>query len=363
MNKAVGSVLTKGGDGLATTDFLEPKKNVTMRQVAERAGVGLKTVSRVINQEHYVTPETSDRVWKAIKELHYQVDVRARSLRRSDGRTNAFGLIVSSVTNPFAGQVQSSIEDTLRLKNYTLITGSSHEDPEQETVIFNDLASRRVDGIILSSAGDDLCNIKLAESMDIPLTFIDRKPVGVAANYVTSDNRQAAKAATLRLIKQGHRKIVLLTERAHVQTAMERQLGFKDAFMEAGIPFDERNVISDLTSIEDSRRVVSALLSQSDRPTAIFSAQNFITIGTLHVLYEIGLQHDIALIGFDDFNLFDLLDPGVSVISQDCDQLGRRAAELMLEKVNTVDSDVKTIVIPTTFIARGSGEIPPKVVA
>ncbi|WEV63528.1 LacI family DNA-binding transcriptional regulator [Bifidobacterium sp. ESL0732] len=361
MNKTDDRARRKQENGdSAVSGLVAPKKNVTMRQVAEKAGVGLKTVSRVINQEHYVTQETSDRVWKAIKDLHYQVDVRARSLRRSDGRTNAFGLIISSVTNPFAGQVQSSIEDTLRVKNYTLITGSSHEDPLQEAVIFKDLVSRRVDGIILSSADSDPRNLKMAESLNIPLTFIDRKPAGVPADYVTSDNREASKSATLRLIEQGHRRIVLLTERLHVQTAMERQLGFRDAFVDAGIPFNQKSVISELANKEEARKAVSVLLRQSERPTAIFSAQNFITIGALHALYEAGLQHDIALIGFDDFDLFDLLDPGVSVISQNCVELGKQAAQLMLNKVNSTDSTVKSIVIPTTFIARGSGEIPPK---
>lgn len=335
-------------------------RNITMRQVAAEAGVGLKTVSRVVNGEHYVSKETQARVWKAVEKLHYQVDVRARSLRRSDGRANTFGLIVSSVDNPFAGQIQSSIEDTLRLKNYTLITGSSHEDPSQTGVIMNDLVRRRVDGIILNSSGDDASNLDLAVSFGIPLVFIDRKPSGLSANYVTSNNREAAKSATSRLIAKGHRSILLMTERMAVQTAVERQLGFRDAFKDAGITPDENNIITGISNSLDAQKALVAALRRAEAPTAVFSAQNFITIGALHALYDAGLQHDIALIGFDDFELFDLLDPGVSVVSQNCAELGRCTAELMLEKVDAVDSPPRSIIIPTTFIQRGSGEISPR---
>lgn len=335
------------------------KKNATMKQVAALAGVGTKTVSRVVNGEPRVTPATATKVWEAIRALDYHVDMRAGSLRRTDGKTQTLGLLISSVDNPFAGEIHRGVEDVALARGVAVLAASLYEDPEREALAVDDFIRRRLDGIILGATSDDVAHLSSALSRGMQMVFIDRRPPGLVADCVTSDNREAAALATRHLIKHGHRRIALLTERPSIQTASERHRGFMDAYGEVGIPTGEASVVFGVGSADEAEKALGQLLDSPNPPTAVFSAQNLITVGALHALYSRGLQDQVALVSFDDIELADLLNPAVTVISQNPREIGRQAAERMFRKLDGEVLAPEHIVVPTVLIERGSGEIRP----
>ncbi|WP_341729633.1 LacI family DNA-binding transcriptional regulator [Brooklawnia sp.] len=335
------------------------RRATTMKQVAALAGVGTKTVSRVINAEPRVAAETAAKVWEAIRVLDYHVDMRAGSLRRADGRTRTLGLLVSSVDNPFAGEIHRGVEDIARARGVAVLAVSLHEDPAREARAVEDFVRRRLDGIILGTTSTDVSHLSAALTRGMPMVFIDRRPLGLAVDCVTSDNREAAALATRHLIKRGHRRIAFLAERPAIRTAAERHQGFLDAFGEAGIATGEAQIVLGLDGAQAAEQALGALLDSDQPPTAVFSSQNLITIGALKALHSRGLQHRVALISFDDLELADLLDPAVTVIRQDSQGMGRVAAERMFRKLDGDQLGPEHIIVPTQLIERGSGEIAP----
>ncbi|GAA2149846.1 LacI family DNA-binding transcriptional regulator [Glycomyces algeriensis] len=330
-----------------------------MRHVAELAGVGIKTVSRVINGEPNVTPETTQRVLDAARALDYQPDLHAGNLRRSDRRTRTLGLLVGSVDNPFSGAVHRAVEDAAAERGVAVFASSLDDDPEREREAVAAFLRRRVDGLILTVASADQAYLEPELQRGTPVVFVDREPSGIETDAVVSDNAGGAARAAEHLLAQGHRRIAYLGDLHSIQTARERRRGFLDALDRAGVPIDESLVVEDLHDQGAACAALLRLLDGSNPPTAVFSAQNLITIGALHALRERGRHRDTALVGFDDIELADLLEPGVTVIAQHPDDLGRIAAERVFERLDGDRSASQRIVVGTTLIMRGSGEISP----
>lgn len=339
--------------------FSAPPRRATMKQVAVLAGVGTKTVSRVINFESNVSDETAARVWDAIRALEYQVDMWAGSLRRADGRTRTLGLLVSSVANPFAGELHRGVENVARGRNVAVFASSSDEDRAREAEAVDDFLRRRVDGLIIATTSLDVSHLGPTLRRGLPITFVDRSPVGLVADCVSSDNRAAGAMATRHLLEHGHRRIALLTERATIPTAAERQRGFLDELGRAGVPTGEATIITGLADAAAAERALVDLLTSDTPPTAVFGAQNLIAVGALHALHALGLQRKVALIGLDDLPLADLVQPGMTVIRQDAEAIGRVAAERMFRRLEGEALPLEQVTIPTELIERGSGEIPP----
>lgn len=330
-----------------------------MRQVAALAGVGTKTVSRVINNEPNVSSATSQRVWDAVNALDYHVDLLAGSLRRSDGRTHTLGLLVGSVQNPFSGAIHRAVEDTARARGVALFASSLDDDPDREERAVHAFLRRRVDGLILMTASPHQDYLATTLDRGVPTVFVDRLPTGFDVDTVVSDNRTGARLATAHLIAHGHRRIALLTDRLSIHTAAERRLGFLDALGAAGIPASEAAMVTELHDETRAEAALARLLAGDSPPTAVFSAQNLITVGALQALRSAGRQRSIALIGFDDIPLADLVDPGVTVMAQDPHRIGALAAEQIFARIDGDTSEPRHLVVPTTLIERGSGEIGP----
>lgn len=335
------------------------KPRATMKQVAALAGVGTKTVSRVVNDEPNVAPGTAQRVWDAVRALDYHVDLQAGSLRRTDGRTRTLGLLISSVDNPFAGAIHRAVEDAATERGVAVFASSLDDDADREERAVTAFLQRRVDGLILTTAGRRQNYVAQLQDRGIPVVYVDREPAGTEADSVTSDNRAAARAGTEWLISHGHRRIALLADRREIPTAAERERGFLDAARDAGIPTAQTPVIAGLRDADAAHRALRALLESDQPPTAVFSAQNLITIGAIHALREAGAEHSVALVGFDDVPLADLLDPGITVIAQDPQEIGRVAVARIFERLEGDSSPPLHHVVPTSFVPRGSGEIPP----
>jgi LacI family transcriptional regulator len=332
----------------------------TMSDVAALARVGLSTVSRVINGVATVDPDLAARVHKAAEALDYRHNLTASSLRRVGGKTRTIGLLLENVANPFSSALHRGVEDVARPRGVGVLAGSLDEEPARERELVQSLVARRVDGLIIVPTVNDHSYLLSEKRAGTAIVFADRPPRFLDADCVLTDNIAGARRGTRHLLEHGHQRIGFLGDLRTISTATLRHEGFVIALTGHGIPVDERLVRLDLHDIESAEAATIDLLSLDDPPTALFAGQNLITIGAIRALRSRGLQHEIALLGFDDLLLVDLLDPGVSVIAQDASAMGRAAAELLFRRLDGDDSPSEQLILPTRLITRGSGEIRPR---
>ena len=334
------------------------RRPATMRDVAALADVSIKTVSRVVNQEPSVSSELIDRVMNAVRLLGYHHNTTASNLRRADQRTATIGLLLDDVANPFSSALHRAIEDVARQHDTLVFASSSDEDSSREEKMALTLASRRVDGLIVVPTSRSHSGLMHIQRLDRPIVFLDRPAIFYDADSVTVDNRAGSSRAICHMAAYGHRRIAFLGDAADLWTSTERHLGYIEGLATAGLQLDPRLVRQNLRGIEAAERATLELLDESQPPTALFAGQNLITIGAIRALQSRGLQHRIAVVGFDDFLLADLLDPRVSVVAQQPATLGRVAAELLFARLDGDRAPAHHIVVPTQLIPRGSGEIP-----
>lgn len=333
-----------------------------MREVAQQAGVSLKTVSRVINRETGVSDRLIAKVQDAIRDLEYQHNIAASQLRRSNPRTATIGLLLDDVSNPFSSTLHRAVEDVARLHKSLVFASSNADEPQREEETILALASRRVDGLITVPASRDGGGLRTMQRLGKPIVFVDRLATFHEADHVVVDNRAGANAAIRHLAQHQHRRIAYLGDSTTKWTATERHLGYVEGMAIEGMRFDPAIVRQNIISIEQAEEATTAILTQAEPPTALFTSQNLITVGAIRALQKLNLQHRIALVGFDDFILADLLDPGVTVIAQDPAALGKCAAEILFARLDGDRQPSRHEVIPTCLIVRGSGEILPGIV-
>jgi LacI family transcriptional regulator len=329
-----------------------------MRDVAALAGVGLKTVSRVVNGESNVSDEMRARVEAAIDQLDYRRDINASFLRRLGRKTATIGLVLEDVSNPFSSALHRAIEDRARERGVMLFTGSCDEDSDRERELIGTFRARRVDGIVVVPASSDHRYLLPELRAHTPLVFVDRPARFINADSVTSDNVGGAERAISHLAAFGHRRVGFLGDALEIQTAEDRLRGYSLGLAALGLDHDPEIVRTGLRSVEVAAAAVTELLRAANSPTALFTAQNLVTIGALRALRELGLEHTTALVGFDDIELADLLEPAVTVVAQDPAAMGRAAADMLFRRLDGDDSPPEHVVIDVELIARGSGEIP-----
>ena len=330
-----------------------------MRDVAALAGVGLKTVSRVINNEPKVSSETVARVNAAVAQLDFRPDIHAGNLKRHDRKTRTLGLVVGSVANPFSGALHRGVEDEAHERGTAVFASSLDDDASRETTIVSEMLRRRVDGLILTTVRKNQSYLETEQQRGTVLAFVDREPSGIDADSVVTNNAVAAGEATAHLLSRGHRRLAYLGDRAELWTASERRRGFLEQLALVGIPNADIPVIQELHDEDLAFDAAMTLLSRPERPSALFTSQNLVTIGTLRALRALGLQHRVALFGFDDVPLADMIDPGVSVVTQHPYEMGRTAAQRVFARLDGDDSPTSSIIVPSTLVHRGSGEIRP----
>ncbi|MGN9794490.1 LacI family DNA-binding transcriptional regulator [Streptomyces sp. NPDC054847] len=324
-----------------------------MKDVAARAGVGLKTVSRVVNGEPGVTPDTERRVQEAIESLGFRRNDSARVLRK--GRTASIGLVLEDLADPFYGPLSRAVEEVARAHGALLINGSSAEDPEREQELALALCARRVDGLIVIPAGDDHRYLEPEMKAGVATVFVDRPPGRIDADVVLSDSFGGARAGVAHLIAHGHRRIAFIGDQPRIHTAVERLRGYRSAMEDAGLVIDDSWVALGSTAPERVQDAVKSVLAGPEPVTAIFAGNNRVTVTAVRVLA--GHDRRVALVGFDDIELADLL--GITVIAQDAAALGRTAAERLFRRLDGVNDEPTQVALETVLVPRGSGEIPP----
>jgi LacI family transcriptional regulator, galactose operon repressor len=328
----------------------------TLRDVAARAHVSFKTVSRVVNNEPRVRPETADRVQQAIRDLGFSRNYNARSLRRGVSSAT-IGLVIGDVANPFFAAMARAVEEVARTRGHLLVTASTDEDVDRERNVIAALIERRVRGIVVVPVGHDHRYLEPETRLGTAIVFLDRPPGRIEADRVLLDNVGGARLGVEHLIAHGHRRIGILVDRLDVFTLAERYQGYRQALEAAGLPLDETLVRFGCHTTDAAARAVRDLLELADPPTAIFTTNNRMSIGAVEVLAE--MPEPVALVGFDDFELAAAVRLPVTVVSYDQEALGRTAGRLLFDRLDGDRREPQAVTLPTRLIERGSGELRP----
>jgi LacI family transcriptional regulator, galactose operon repressor len=328
----------------------------TLRDVAARANVSFKTVSRVVNNEPRVRPETADRVRQAVSDLGFSRNYIARSLKHGISSAT-IGLVIADVSNPFFAAIARAVEEVARERGHLLVTTSTDEDSDRERSVIGALIERRVRGIVVVPAGRDHRFLEPEVQMGTPIVFLDRPPGRISADQILLDNIGGGRLAVEHLLRHGHRRVAILGDRPDVYTMAERHAGYRAALEDAGLAVDPALVRFGCRDTHDAARATRELVELPDPPSAIFATNNRMSVGAVEVLA--GMAKPLALVGFDDFELARALRVPVTVVSYDMEEFGRRAASLLFDRLDGDERGPQSITLPVRLIERGSGELRP----
>ncbi|MBL1120662.1 LacI family DNA-binding transcriptional regulator [Streptomyces sp. 110] len=325
-----------------------------MRDVAARAGVSAMTVSRVLKDER-VSAETKERVLAAVRELGYRRDQVARTLRLR-GPSGMIGLVVTNLGNPFYSHLALGAEQVAEERGLRLVLGNTGGQVRRERELMEDLAARRVDGIIVVPAGTSHSHLDAASLGGTPVVFASRPPAGTEADTVLVDDFGGARAATAQLLTEGHRAVGFLGNPPALFTGAERFRGYWAAHEEHDLTPREEWIRRGPQDIRAAEAAALEILSGDDPPTALFCTNNRITLGAYRAVRHLGT--DTALAGFDDFEMADLLDVPVTVVSYDAEEVGRQAARLLLDRIEqppgTPQGPPRRTVVPISVVRYGT---------
>jgi LacI family transcriptional regulator len=333
-----------------------------MREVAERAGVAMSSVSRVLSGHPDVSPRMRKIVMEAVSELGYQPDMLAQGLRR--GRTFSVGFTVSDIANSVLAQIVTGAEKRLRASGYSLLLTNSEGRPELDVEHILLLERRRVDGLILSLAEEHHeGTIDTLRTLETPAVFVDRDvPPGLNASCAAFDHASGMQDATEHLLALGHRDVALIIG-GPARPARERRRGVEDTLAAAGATC---TVYEGEFSVEDGRRMTTEILARRPRPTAIIAGGNMLMQGALLTLREAGVEvgRDISFVGCDDVAVAEIHQPQIAVVRRDIPAVGNAAAELLLARLEPADGDrgrteaaeseQRQVILPTEFVVRPS---------
>jgi LacI family transcriptional regulator len=326
----------------------------TLLDVAKRAGVAPITVSRVINSSGYVSESTKNRVEAAVKELGYVPNTLARGLRSK--RTNTLALIVTDITNPYFTLMARGVEDAAGESGWTVIYCNTDESQAKEERYANLLAQRKVDGVLLVPACSNAKTIRFLESNGVMVVILDRRVLEAETDLVCSDSENSAKSLIELLIGEGHTKIVMITGPKDVSTSVDRVAGYQQALTGAGLRENEL-VYYGAFNQQSGYELTFQAMNHTPRPTAIFGANNFITIGIIKALHDLNMDvpRDVSVVGFDDLPESMLVRPFLTVAMQPAYEMGRSATELLLKRISgDLSEDCQEIILPAEIIERES---------
>lgn len=320
--------------------------------------MAIMTVSRVVNGGSYVSPATEKRVRTAIRRLGYTPNEAARMLKGQ--RARMIGLVVPDLADSFFATCANAVQEVAGTHGYMTLIVTSGRSIETESDEIAMMAARRIAGLLIvpSRSGADK-RLRELEQAEIPLVALDRTLDGIDAGQVIVENAGGAEEAVRHLIGHGHRRVVCIGYDAKVYTVHQRILGYRRAMKEAGL---KAEMWTNLTTAASAEALLGRLMSEPDRPTALFSLNNVTTIHALQAVraMQLRLPSDLAIIGFDDFELAPLLETPLTAVRQPALELGRSAARMLFDMIRhsrdgaTGSKPDRRIVLPTQLILRAS---------
>lgn len=305
----------------------------TVQDVAAAAGVSPMTVSRVLRGGHNVRPEKVQLVLKAVTALGYHRNENARSIRPGQ-RTGLLGVIITNVANPYYAELQLGIEEIVAADGVRLLVGNSNESSEREHKLVNDFVGRQVDGLIVVPSGNDVSHLRAAQAAGVELVLASRNVVGIETDVVLVADYPGAYEGTRRLIAEGHRRIAYVGNTTTVFTSRRRLEGFRSAHDDAGLEIDSGLIRAGQNHSDAAQMVMNELLELSDPPTAVFGGNNRNTIGVLRAVLKASSNGDpMRIVGFDNFELSDMVPFPLTIIDHDAREMGRTAARMITERI------------------------------
>ena len=331
------------------------QKSTTIRDVASTAGVSVGTVSRSLNAPDSVRPLTLAKVRDAIQMLGFQPDSRAQNMRRRN--TMTIGFVVDDIANPLHASSFKAADAELRPHGYSLYLINTNGRPADEASAVDLLQHGRADGVIMTINNEqDPRTLKRLENLRIPSVLLDRD-IPLKVDAVLTDHASGIMQATEYLMDLGHRRIAIITAGSDIRPGRERVRGFVEAFGRRGVAVPEDLIRSQSLSVEFGFREATALMTDPDRPTAIIAAGNRILVGVLRAFQQLGISapRDVSLIGCDRSDVAMLYPGPITIIDRDVDEIGRTAAQLLLERLRRPsDRPAQRVSFPTRLILGGS---------
>lgn len=307
----------------------------TIRDVARKAGVAISTVSLALNGTGPVSAETLARITAAADELGYSPSALAQSLKR--GHNKLIGLVLGDIGNPFFGRLLRRIDDLVSETDHMLIVANTAPQAEREIATLSRLRRHRVGGIIMAPLNNDPAFSAYLRSIDVPVVLIDQYVDGVKLDFVSSDHELTTAMLTDYLLRLGHRRICYLGGHKHWWTAKLRHAGFAAAMARAGVAIDPAlDIVADFDG-DKAYDHVTRIMAGPDRPTAIVAANNWMALGALRAVNDLGFQcpRDISLTGVDDVPWSDVIQPRITTVAQPVEELAEIAAAWLLERIGT----------------------------
>ena len=330
--------------------------SATIRDVARLAGVSLATVSNVLNRTRPVAADTAAKVMRAVEALRYAPHAAARSMRRRG--SGLIGLILADITNPFFTALVHAVERAASSAGYSVLLCNSDEDLEREQQHLELLRSQRVDGIILAATGHPSRSRAAAlGQLRVPVVLVDRAFNEFGLDAVMLDNRRAALEATRHILSFGHRRVAMLSGPVAMSTGAERLQGYREALLEAGLPYDDSLVRDAGFREERAYEAARELLSAPERPSAVFAANNLIAIGLMRAIADLELQcpQDVSVVSIDDFAWASAFRPRLSTVAQPVAAMGETAMQMLLGRIRgDAPAAPQLAVMAPTLMARDS---------
>jgi len=328
----------------------------SLKDVAKEAGVALGTVSRVLNKSENVSPKTRKKVEKVIKKLGYQRNRVARRLRAKEGKTHMMGLLIPDIQNPFYVEVVRGVEEYALANDYAVLMCNFAQEEAREKLYLNIMRSEGIDGLIVAPVHQwDKGVIDLVHS-GLPIVCVDRGLSGIEADVVVVSNSQGTFEAIELLVQLGHERIGFIAGKPQIPTSMERLRGYEAALRRYDIAKDESLIKFGDSKHESGKELSKELLSLEKPPTALFTGNNLITLGALETIHKRGLNipDDIAIVGFDDMYWSISLNPPLTAVSQPGYEIGRRATEMLLQRIADPRREYAKVELRTKLVVRQS---------
>lgn len=337
-----------------TPNHTAKPRSVTIVDVAREAGVSYSTVSRVLNGFEFVKEATRQRVLEAAERLGYVANLQARSL--AGGRSQIIGILVPGLDNSYVGEIVRGVDEELGREHYDLMLYTTHRGHGNEVAYVHAVANGLADGLLLVVPLVPSAYLSALPYEDFPHVLIDQSDPGGTSSIVESTNWQGAYDATKYLIQLGHQRIGFIAGEMQLSSAVERLRGYKDALKDHNIAVDPALIHEGNFVIGGGYERAAKLLDLPNRPTAIFASNDLSAFGAMHAVRDRGLRipDDISLIGFDDIPQTLMTYPKLTTVRQPLAQMGRVAARMLLEQINSPGTAPRRVTLPTELVIRDS---------
>jgi LacI family transcriptional regulator len=338
-------------------DAGSPARRATIRDVADAAVVSRSTASRALTGNGYVAPAVRDRVRKVARELGYVPDAMARHLRQQ--ASHSVGVLVSDLRNDFYASLAAGVSQQARRRQYTMMLTDDGGSADVEAEAAEAFVALRVAGVIVTPVSAHVTDY-LARHQ-IPVVEVDRQFAAGSCDAVVVDNETAARRVTAGLLALGHRRIALVIDETHWTTGRDRSAGYEAAFGAAGVALDRSLMITAGWDVDGAQREARKLLAVADRPTAVFAANNVLAEGVWRAAAELQLAipQELSLVSFDDMPWMSMVRPGITAVAQDAVALGEAAIAQLVERIQSPQAPVRTVMLSATISERGSTGPPP----